>query len=379
MSRPPDTTADAATTRPALATAALGLSLTGFAALLDAEPLYVPGLTFTLIAAAATAWVLIGARGITVTRTIGATRVMEDEPLHVSIEVHAGRTALPTGAVRDALLPQPAPLAVGRRVMRVRINARFARRGRRVLACPRVVVRDPFGLIVRVLTTDDAREILVLPRVEPVRVVTGGGGDAGLGLSRRRRATLAEVELDGIGPLRPGTPASRIHWPSIARLAEPQERRLHADGDRLPLIVLDPRAPAGPEGALDLDAAVRATASLAVHLAKAGGCHVLLPGDRRPTALDATLGTWPRLHARLALIAGGEQPPSHAIHSRLGPVVYVAAQRVQRPPRALRHAPGGGRVLVVPGSLPGRRAAFTVAGCTGHELTDAASMLPGAA
>jgi uncharacterized protein (DUF58 family) len=165
----------------------------------------------------------------------------------------------------------------------------------------------------------------------------------------------------------------------IARLAEPQERRLHADGDRLPLIVLDPRAVAGPEGVRDLDAAVRATASLAVHLAKAGGCHVLLPGDRRPTALDPTLGAWPRVHARLALVAGGEQPPSHAIHSRLGPVVYVAAQRFQRPPRALRHAPGGGRLLVVPGSLPGRRAAFTVAGCTGHELTDAASMLPGAA
>jgi len=379
VSRPPHTTADAGTTRPALATAAFGLTLTLTAALLDAEPLYVPGLTFMLIAGAAMAWVLIGSHGITVGRTVGAHRVVEDEPLAVLIEVRAGATALPTGAIHDPLLPRPAPLAVGRRGTRVRIAARFARRGRRTLAVPRVVIRDPFGLATRLISTTGEHEILVLPRVEPVLVLARSGGDMGLGLTRTRRAALAEVELDGIAPLRPGTPASRIFWPSIARLAEPQERRLHADGDRLPLVVLDPRTAPGAAGALDLDAAVRATASLAVHLAKAGGCHVLLPGDRRPTALDVTLAAWPRLHVRLALVGGGELPPTRAIHSRLGPVIYVAAQRLRRPPRALRHAPGGGRVLVVPVPLPGKRAAFTVAGCTGHELTDAASLLPGAA
>jgi hypothetical protein len=37
----------------------------------------------------------------------------------------------------------------------------------------------------------------------------------------------------------------------------------------------------------------------------------------------------------------------------------------------LAHAPGGGRVLVVPGALAGRRAAFSVAGCLGYELSEA--------
>jgi uncharacterized protein (DUF58 family) len=358
-------------TRSALGTGALGALLTLVAALLDAEPLYVPGIAFVLIAGGAATWVLLGARGITVHRDVTAARVVEDECLRVVIDVRAGRIALPTGAVHDDLLPAPAPLAVGRRGTRVRINARFARRGRRLLAPPRIVVRDPFGLAARVVSAGAPREVLVLPRIEPVAAVAAGGDGTGLGLRRRRRPTVAEVELDGIGPLRPGTPASRIHWPSIARRAEPQERRLHADGDRLPLVVLDPRAATGgdeEEAELDVDAAVRAAASLAVHLARSGGCHVLLPGDRRPVQLDPTLGGWPRLHARLALVQGTDTVSVGAMAGRLGPVIYVSARRVRRAPRALLHHGGGGRVLVVPGGVPGRRPAFTVAGCAGHEL-----------
>lgn len=375
----PDPTAS---TRPALGTGALGALLTLSAAGLDAEPLYVPGIAFVLVAAASSAWVLLGARGIEVHRQVGATRVVEDERLQITIDVVAGRVALPTGAVHDDLLPAAAPLAVGRRRTRVRINARFSRRGRRLLAPPRVVVRDPFGLAARVVGAGEPREVLVLPRVEPVAAPTGGGDGTGLGLRRRRRPTMAEVELDGLGPLREGTPASRIHWPSIARRAEPQERRLHADGDRLPLVVLDPRAATGgdPEQAqLDVDAAVRAAASLAVHLAHAGGCHVLLPGDRRPVQLDPSLGGWPRLHARLALVQGTEAPAVGPMSGRLGPIVYVAARRLRRAPRALQHHGGGGRVLVVPGGIPGRRTTFTVAGCAGHDLDGASATAAGAA
>lgn len=368
-------------TRAAQATGGLGAVLTGVAALFDAEPLYVPGLTFLLLALAAVAWVLLGARGIAVERHVERTRVSEDEPLSITIDVHAGRMGLPTGAVRDDLLPGPAPLAVGRRHTRVRITARFARRGRRVLTPPTVLVQDPLGLATRTVRLGAPRELLVLPRIDRVTAHAAGGDGTGLGLRRRRRATVSEVELDGIGPLRPGTPASRIHWPSIARRADPQERRLHADGERLPLVVLDPRAAMGidaEQAAADVDAAVRAAASLAVHLAHAGGCHVVLPGDRRPVQLDASLGGWPRLHARLALVQGTEDAALAATAGRAGPIVYVSARRLRRAPRALQHH-GGGRVLVVPGGIPGRRTAFTVAGCVGHELDDVAATVPGAA
>ena len=53
---------------------------------------------------------------------------------------------------------------------------------------------------------------------------------------------------------------------------------------------------------------------------------------------------------------------------------YVAARVPARPPRALAHAPGGGRVLVVPGTMAGRRAVLTVAGCAGYELSAGRAM-----
>ena len=101
-------------------------------------------------------------------------------------------------------------------------------------------------------------------------------------------------------------------------------------GDTLPLVVLDPRAPEAEE---DLDAAVRAAASLSVHLARHGGCALLLPGDRRPSGLDATLAGWTALHVRLALLGPGAGPSLGGVGSRRGPVLLVAARRDARAPR----------------------------------------------
>jgi uncharacterized protein (DUF58 family) len=226
------------------------------------------------------------------------------------------------------------------------------------------VIRDPLALAERVVHGTETDEVLVLPRVEPVHSMRGGDAH-GSERRRGRPAMAAEVELDGVREHRPGTPASRIYWPALARGAGLMERRLRSESDATPLIVLDARAPAQPE---DLDAAVRAVASLAVALAKDGGVGVLLPGDRRPTVLDEGLGGWAHLHARLALVPEGGRASLSGVASRVGPVLYVAARAPGRSPRALEHAPAAGRTIVVPGTLPNRRPAFTVAGCTGYDL-----------
>jgi uncharacterized protein (DUF58 family) len=200
----------------------------------------------------------------------------------------------------------------------------------------------------------------------PVEAAPGSGDGDRLGLRRGRPWVAAEIELDGLRPHRVGAPASRIVWGAYARTGDLIERRLRADTDTRPLVVLDPRAPARPE---DLDDAVRAAASLTVHLARIGGCALLLPGDRRPAGLEPNLAGWDLLHVRLALVESHTPPSLSALHSRRGPVLYVAARRGARPPRALAAAPGGGRLLVVPGSLAGRSATFTVAGCSGYELS----------
>jgi hypothetical protein len=129
--------------------------------------------------------------------------------------------------------------------------------------------------------------------------------------------------------------------------------------------VLDPRHPADDDA---LDAAVRATASLAVHLARRGGCALLLPGDRRATPLDGDLHRWTPLHVRLALLDAAGTPALAALSGRHGPVLLVVARMPERPPRALAASPAPRRILVVPGRIAGRRIAFTVGGCTGYEL-----------
>jgi uncharacterized protein (DUF58 family) len=338
------------------------------AALFDTEPLWVPAATLALLAAGSAAWVGLGARGVRVQRTLGARRVVEDEPLTILLDVSAGRLGLPPSMVADPLLPAPVALRTGTGGGRVRLEVRFARRGRRVLALPRLLVGDPLGLATREVsaracTAED--ELLVLPRIEPI-VAAGGGGDSTRIARRGRLAAGAEIELDGIRPLRDGTPASRIFWPAVARGADAQERFLATASESRPLVVLDPRGAAGEDA---LDSAVRATASLARALASAGGCSVLLPGDRRPGDLGETLAGWAHLHARLAVIGPAAGPSLACIAQRRGPIVFVSARMRARMPQALGPAHGAQRVLVVPGLLPARHAAFTVAGCNGYVLS----------
>jgi len=364
--------------RPAAATALIGFLLTLTAATFDAEPLYVPGVGLLVLAGAAALWVVQSARGVRVQRTVATRRTIEEQPVVIDLVVSSGRLPVPSGYIEDDLLPAPAAMVSGRRRTEIHISARFARRGRKVLPPPRIVVSDPLGLATRVVTADEPAELLVLPRLEKVVTPPGEGDGTGLAARRGRPSIAAEVDLDGLRPYRPGAAASRIFWPGLARGGELMERRLRSDGDTRPLVVLDPRRPARDE---DLDAAVRAAASLCVHLARAGGCGLLLPGDRRPTMLESSLIGWPHLHVRLALVDDRTGPNVAGLASRRGPLLYVAAHQPSRAPRALGHAVGGGRYLIVPGGegLPeraagerragGRRAVFTVAGCTGYELS----------
>jgi uncharacterized protein (DUF58 family) len=223
----------------------------------------------------------------------------------------------------------------------------------------------------RQVVGDGGEEVLVLPRVEPVMAPGGGGAGAGQaggvgnapGLSGRRLdASVAELEIDGLRPYREGAPASRIHWPSVARHGEMLERRLVAELDSAPLIVLDPSAPASEEA---LDSAVRAAASLCVWLGHESGCAILLPGDRRPIEVGHDLGAWPAVHVRLALVEEGAAPAGATLGPRGGAVIWVTGADLHATPKALDRLPAGSRYVVSPGPPPGARPSFEVAGCTG--------------
>jgi uncharacterized protein (DUF58 family) len=356
--------------RRAAGCSAAGGALVLIGLLFATAPLFVPGVAFALLGTLAPAWVWLSARGAAVERHIGQDRVVEREPLEATLKLRPGLLRRPRGEVSEPLVGHALrPPRGGRATMRVLV--RFERRGRRRLPPPSLAVSDPFELAQYVCHgSGPAQDVLVLPRTE--RVVWGlGGGDAGLASSFRARADLlAAVEVDGLRPYRAGTPASRIHWPALARGAGLLERRLRIDADMLPLVVLDPRGTGPTE---HLDAAVRAAASLTLELARTGGSKLLLPGARRALAVEPNLASWPVAHARLALVEGGPEaraPSPTVLRAAPGSLFYVTAQPLAATAeRELRNA--SSVVLVVPAATAAETAgtpSFSVSGCHGFVL-----------
>ncbi len=360
--------------RRAAAVVVAGLALILVALLFDAAPLFVPGVAIILLGIAAPAWVAVAAQGATIERTLESTRVVEDEPIEATIEVRRGPWGLPGAVVLDPLAGEPvsirSPMSIisGASSASVRIVASFPRRGIRRIEPPTLIVSDALELarIVRE-SPSPPQELLVLPRTDRVKWVPGAG-------EKWRRATGAAAlepfgatEVDGLRPYRQGTPASRIHWPALARGAGLLERRLRADTETRPLVVVDARSDGAPE---HLDAAVRAAASLVLELGTRTGCGLLLPGEFRPLEIEQDLIAWPIAHARLALVEGGPQTraPGLAPGARSAQVLYVAATPHARLPAGLAGAGVRAAILVVPKALatqPRHEASFEVAGCLG--------------
>jgi uncharacterized protein (DUF58 family) len=319
-----------------------------------------------LIAAAATTWVWIAANGARLVRSVGSPSVEENEVLAITVSMSRSRVPLPGGEVR-AWAGGPALAVSGPGGSVVSSGVRFACRGRHQLSPASLLVADPLGLCSRAIAST-ADEVLVLPRVETVRFAAVGCAPAILGRQAVIAADAAATEVDSLQPLRPGTPASRIHWPTVARTATLMERRLIADGDEAPLVVVDPR---NPSSLAALDRAMRAAASLCVHLALRGGCALLLPGDRRPTPIDAALCGFAESHARLAVLAPEAGAPASGCVTGANVVLWVTAALGAA--AALEADRARIRYLVSPHPSRARPVQFTVAGCAGQRLDGARS------
>lgn len=336
--------------------------------------LYVPGAALAILAGGAVVWVLLAAHGARVEREPGPRTVVEGEPYPLRIRIRGG-LLFPRGELTDPLLPRPVRVSLaGRDGVRVaalrsraslRTDVRFSRWGRHTAAPPRLLVSDPLGLFSRSVEGQAGDEVLVLPQIEPVMVAGARDGEGGAALSGAGegvgpglQAALG-ADLDGLRPYREGSPASRIHWPAVARHRELIERRLTSGGEGTALVVLDAERPADAEA---LARAVRAAASLGFHLARAGGCTLLISGSGRPLRIDPQLRHWSHAHARLALVEAGGALRGVAQAQSGGPVFWVtaAADGAQRRIRGARTS-----FLITPMPPAGARPAFTVAGCHG--------------
>ena len=351
-----------------------GLALVLVAFTFDASVLFVPAVALVVLCAVIPPWIWLAARGAAVSRRLHAERVAEEQPLEATIELTSGPLGLAGGEVLDQFTGATMRLGrqgagrAGRRTS-IRVVARFPRRGRVRFEPPALRLQDPLGLLrIEAAGTGAAEELLVLPRTERIEWPSQDLGDRPESPAEAAVAeAMAATEVDGLRPYRPGTPASRIHWAALARGAGLLERRLRVEASSGPLVVLDGRTTQPPER---FDEVVRAAASLTLHLARDGGCELLLPGERRPLRVGPDLTAWPEAHARLALVEGGADAPPPAIRSRPpgGRIFYVAAapERVAALPSELRTQ----TISVAPASLTPAdgQVLFEVSGCRATAL-----------
>ncbi len=328
---------------------AQALSLTGALLCLTAvvfgvPALYIPGIAALLAPALASGWVAVCAAHTRVKLGCGELAVQEGEMVPVEVSIRRGRMPFPAATV----VPWPSAKEVPvPREREIRANAMLVRRGLQEVGPARVRVADPLGICVREILSKSS-EVLVLPRVHPLSAPIPALAQ-GSGVSRRE----APQEVDSLRVYRPGSPASRIHWPTVARSGVLMEHGLRAEDDARVLVEVDALGPASEEA---LDQALRAAASLCVHLARRGGCLVLLPDDARASAVGPDLRAWPALHARLALVRAGEGARRTRRARRAPSLIHVTAS-------AAAESVGVPHLRVAPIPLAGLPVTFTVAGC----------------
>lgn len=354
-------------------TLGLGAALLVAGGAFEVPPLTVAGAALAMLALLLAAWLGLARLGASVSRSQVPPRVVEDEPFTLRYRVRSGR--LPIGGwVGDRVLAEPIPAPARSRLrsqaeLELAAEGRLPHRGRHRLPPPELLLADPLGIGRTVLAGARTDVVVVLPRIEPVLSPSGGQGPTAAELRRGAgdlaafglRDNPADPELDGLRPYRRGTSASRIYWPALARAGELVERRLTAGGGAAPLIVLD--STGTPDGEA-LDRAVRAAASLCLHLGREGGCELLLVGASRRLAVDPDLASWPEAHARLAMVAPGGGLPLRDL-PREGTIFWVSPGAPGGGRGAGRRAPAAG-YLVCAEPLSGVVATFTVAGCGGY-------------
>ncbi|MBS1888588.1 MAG: DUF58 domain-containing protein [Actinobacteria bacterium] len=288
--------------RRGLATALLGVVLLLAAAVLGSVALFAFALGLLLVTGGCRAAAGLGARRLAIERTVDGTEVLEGRPITFRFAVD-GLRGLPVHAeVRDE--DGAWRRLEGGASRRLTIE----RPGAHLVGPSAVRVRDDLGLFCRHGTAGDPAVVLVLPAPADVGVQPRPqGADPG-----------GDPEPDGLQPYARGTPVGRIHWPSVARAGEWQERRVVTAPRGAPLVVVD-LAGAPSEEAIDWT--LRAAAGQIHGLARAGGCRVLLPGERLPIQVENVVEGWPAVHRRLAGLRGAAEraaptAPPGAVHVR---------------------------------------------------------------
>ena len=247
-------------------------------------------------------------------------------------------------------------------------------RGRHLLGPLTVLLEDPFGLTHRFAEVGGTRDLIVLPRIEPLV----GGQPPGNGLGAEgeipHMVALHGEDDQSIRKYRDGDDLRRIHWPATARTGDLMVRQEDRPARRRAMILLDPRQDAhrGHGAAGSFEWAVSAAASLVSHLSAFGYAIHLVCSE---TVQDGQAALTTEPDQALEVLAEVTLGPSgaldelvraaHPVTASGGLVIALLADRdeeVLRQVASLRQPGGSGLAFVLDTSTFGDPAARA----TGH-------------
>jgi uncharacterized protein (DUF58 family) len=289
-----------------------GFMTAGIAALLcgvvlGERDLVMIGVVLVVLPVIVAMWLTGSGDELHVHRSLSRQQVGTDQPVDVELRI----TGVNSGS-RRTLVREMVPYALGtsprftigsirgREAAVASYTVRSQLRGRYTVGPTTVTTTDPFGLLSRHTELGGTGRIVVTPRPEPLdgrQVSAGDGHNAG---DFHPRSFIGGAATDvTVRDYRRGDDLRRVHWPSTAHAGSLMVRREERPRQTACTVLIDNRLDAhrGSGSRSSLEQAVRAAASVAIHLIGLG-CRVhaydatglaLLDEEPQDTAAEAIL------------------------------------------------------------------------------------------
>ncbi len=237
------------------------------------------GLLIALLPVVAAGWAARSHHRLQMTRALDTGQTEVNRPVTVRLRLtNLGRRT------QALMLEDQIPYALGSRPrflvdpipasesVEVSYQVRSDMRGSYRVGPLRVRICDPFGMLELERSFAPVDRLVVTPQVEDLPVISLRGSWSGSGESRPRVFTTGNAADVTVREYRTGDDLRRVHWPSSAHSGQLMVRREEQPWQSRCTLLVDNRTGShrgrGPSSSLE--AAVRASASIALHLVERG-------------------------------------------------------------------------------------------------------------
>ena len=243
-------------------------------------------------------FILRGTSGLRVNRSNTPARIQSGETIAESI-ILENRSWLPKLWAQindDSTLPgheKGYVTSIGaRKRIEWRLRTLCSRRGRYQLGPVRITTGDPLGLYQRTQILNKSAEILVLPKILPIKdFPLFPGQSIGRGKNQQRTQQVS-TNVVTLREYLPGDPLSRIHWPISVRQSQLMVKEFELDPtiDIWLMLDMDENIQAGEGDISTVEYSVTITASLAQYFIRSDLSVGFIINDSQKTVLPPDRG-----------------------------------------------------------------------------------------